>query len=48
MQFLVIAYDGTDDLALARRLAVREKHLEGWLPTGTASPAARSSTMTAT
>ena len=30
MQFLVIAYDGTDDKALERRLAVREKHLEGW------------------
>lgn len=30
MQFLVTAYDGTDDKALERRLAVREKHLEGW------------------
>ena len=30
MQFLVIAYDGTDDKALERRLAVREKHLDGW------------------
>ncbi|KZD12498.1 YciI family protein [Oceanibaculum pacificum] len=30
MQFLVTAYDGADDKALERRLAVREKHLEGW------------------
>lgn len=28
MLFLVIAHDGTDEGALARRLAVREKHLE--------------------
>ena len=28
MQFLVIAYDRLDDQALARRLAVREEHLE--------------------
>ncbi len=28
MQFLVIAYDHLDDQALARRLAVREEHLE--------------------
>jgi len=28
MQFLVIAYDGTDAGALERRLAVREKHLD--------------------
>ena len=27
MQYLVIAYDGTDDKALERRLAVRENHL---------------------
>jgi len=27
MQFLVIAHDGTDEGALARRLAVREEHL---------------------
>lgn len=29
MQFLVVAYDGTDADAPARRLAVREAHLEG-------------------
>jgi uncharacterized protein YciI len=28
MQFLVIGYDGKDDHALERRLAVREAHLE--------------------
>jgi uncharacterized protein YciI len=28
MQFIVIAYDGTDGGALERRLAVREAHLE--------------------
>jgi uncharacterized protein YciI len=28
MQFIVIAYDGTDEGALERRLAVREAHLE--------------------
>ena len=28
MQFMVIAYDGTDKDALARRLAVREAHLK--------------------
>lgn len=28
MQFLVIAHDGTDEGAPARRMAVREKHLE--------------------
>ncbi len=28
MQFIVIAYDGTDDQALERRMAVREKHLK--------------------
>jgi uncharacterized protein YciI len=28
MQFLVIAHDAKDEKALARRLAVREKHLE--------------------
>ena len=29
MQFLVVAHDGTDAQALARRMAVREAHLEG-------------------
>jgi len=29
MQYLVIAYDGTDDKAAERRLAVREAHLAG-------------------
>jgi len=29
MQFLVIAYDGTDDKALERRMAAREAHLAG-------------------
>lgn len=29
MQFLVIGYDGTDDKALDRRMAVREAHLAG-------------------
>jgi uncharacterized protein YciI len=29
MQFLVIAYDGTDDRALERRMAAREAHLAG-------------------
>jgi len=28
MQFIVIAYDGTDDKALARRLAARNAHLK--------------------
>ena len=28
MQFIVIAYDGTDEGALERRLAVREAHLK--------------------
>lgn len=28
MQFLLIAYDGTDSEALERRLKVREEHLE--------------------
>lgn len=28
MQYLVTAYDGTDEKALERRLAVREEHLE--------------------
>lgn len=28
MQFLVMAYDGTDEKALERRLAVREEHLK--------------------
>jgi uncharacterized protein YciI len=27
MQFLVIGYDGTDEQALSRRMAVREKHI---------------------
>lgn len=29
MQFLVTAFDGTDDDALDRRMAVREAHIEG-------------------
>lgn len=29
MQFVLIAYDGTDPDAPARRMKVREKHLEG-------------------
>lgn len=29
MQFLVTGYDGADDQALSRRMAVREKHLAG-------------------
>ena len=29
MQFLVIGYDGTDDKAPERRMAVREAHLAG-------------------
>jgi uncharacterized protein YciI len=29
MQFLVIAYDGTDDSAMERRMAAREAHLAG-------------------
>jgi len=29
MQFLVIAYDGTDEKALDRRMAAREAHLAG-------------------
>jgi uncharacterized protein len=29
MQFLVIAYDGTDNKALERRLAARDAHLAG-------------------
>lgn len=29
MQFLITGYDGTDDKALDRRLAVREQHLLG-------------------
>ncbi len=29
MQFLVTAFDGTDDDALARRMAVRDAHIEG-------------------
>ncbi len=31
-QFLVIAYDGTDEQALARRMAARPAHLEGVKP----------------
>lgn len=27
MQFMLLGYDGTDEGAMARRLAVREKHL---------------------
>lgn len=29
MQFLLIAYDGTDSAALDRRMKVREDHLQG-------------------
>lgn len=29
MQFLVLGYDGSDEQALQRRLAVREQHLAG-------------------
>ena len=29
MQFIVIAYDGTDDKAMERRLAARQDHLAG-------------------
>lgn len=29
MQYLVIAYDGKDEEAMTRRLAVREQHLKG-------------------
>jgi len=29
MQFIVIAYDGKDEKALERRMAVRERHLSG-------------------
>lgn len=29
MQFLLMGYDGADDQALARRMAVRERHLAG-------------------
>ena len=29
MQFLIIAYDGTDEGALDRRMAAREPHLVG-------------------
>ncbi len=29
MQYIVTGYDGTDDEAMDRRLAVREDHLEG-------------------
>jgi len=28
MQFMILAYDGTDENALARRMAAREAHLE--------------------
>lgn len=28
MQFIINAYDGTDDKALERRMAVRTEHLE--------------------
>jgi len=31
MQFLIIAYDGTDSGALERRMKVRQMHLEGVL-----------------
>ena len=29
MQFMVTAYDGKDDGALARRMSVREEHIDG-------------------
>jgi uncharacterized protein YciI len=29
MQFMIVAYDGTDEGALNRRLAVRESHIAG-------------------
>ncbi|GLB60139.1 YciI family protein [Cytobacillus sp. NCCP-133] len=29
MQFIITAYDGTDDQALERRLSAREEHLKG-------------------
>lgn len=29
MQFMIMAYDGTDEKALDRRLAVREEHIKG-------------------
>jgi uncharacterized protein YciI len=29
MQFLIVAYDGTDPKALERRMAARDAHLEG-------------------
>ena len=29
MQYMIVAYDGTDPEALERRLAVREAHLKG-------------------
>lgn len=32
MEFLVLAYDGTDEGALARRMAAREAHLAGVKP----------------
>ena len=31
MQFMIVAYDGTDEGAMNRRLAVRDSHLEGAL-----------------
>ena len=31
MQFLVLGYDGSDDKAVERRMAVREDHLTGSL-----------------
>jgi uncharacterized protein YciI len=34
MEFLVLAYDGTDEGALARRMAAREAHLAGVRPMG--------------
>ena len=30
MQFIVLGYDGSDDQAMDRRLAVREAHLQGF------------------
>jgi uncharacterized protein len=29
MQFMIVAYDGTDEGALNRRLAVRDSHIAG-------------------
>lgn|GEM_PF-5809445 len=40
MQFMIIAYDGTDEGAPGRRMAAREEHLDwegAWLGMGTCS-----------